>query len=202
MLYWCTYSMRAHKKGFWFFWHGMLWALLRSVKHHIKTNQHLTVSGEFHDTSSQAFYPPLMFSLAIPSQTTAPATMSLLAHAVNRNARRGIAFTSTWECQRGDETPCWWWSCRSTHRRYLRSKDKSLDNFDRLSSDQKWNSTQWPQRRVRNDWLNYLLAKEANNFWLSLYLLSSAVMKENSRPLTITYEFPQLSFCLHPKKSY
>lgn len=32
----------------------MFWALLRSVKHHIKTNLHLIVSGEFRDTSSQS----------------------------------------------------------------------------------------------------------------------------------------------------
>lgn len=44
----------AYKTGFPFLWFAVLWALLRPVKHHIKTNLHLTVSGEFHDTSSQS----------------------------------------------------------------------------------------------------------------------------------------------------
>lgn len=90
----------AYKTGFPFLWFAVLWALLRSVKHHIKTNLHLTVSGEYHDTSSQSkvrrdgfFSSPLMFTLPIRSETTAPAMMSLLAHTVNQNTRRDISPT-------------------------------------------------------------------------------------------------------------
>lgn len=41
-------------------------------------------------TERRVFSSPLMFTLPIRSETAAPATMSLLAHAVNQNTRRGI----------------------------------------------------------------------------------------------------------------
>lgn len=95
-----VYSTYAYKTGFPFLWFAVLWALLRSVKHHIKTNLHLTVSWEFHDTSSSQRYgetgffsSSLMFTLPIRSETTAPAVMSLLAHTVNQNTRRDISPT-------------------------------------------------------------------------------------------------------------
>lgn len=190
----------------------MLWALLRSVKHHIKTNLHLTVSGELHDTSSQSKVRKDRF-LFISSNVHSSSPF-WDNHSCNDEFVSSYSQSKHGERYQSYLLPLKGISTEMKHPAdgemkaagpptggTPETKDcwESLEHFDKLSSV-RWSKTPMLTLEKSDSWDSLIIScctlKEAS---CELIVTLWNILKENSRPLTFTYEFPQLSLCLRQK---